>query len=940
MTGRIALVARDRVAMRWLALAAMLSVLLWLALSQGVTLLAGTGSTPLASGASAQSLASLSPAARASISASLGAESAAYRFNVAGPEEFRAINKSQHLGIAGDASGLSLGTRGLTLGLSLGAIGYDGTWRAVARARVSADANRLTYSSPGVSSWYVNGPLGVEQGFTVARPAGSTAGSSLALAITLSGNARPSLAANGQSVRFVSAGGRSLRYGGLTVTDASGRTLPSTLALSGGRLLLRANTGGARFPLQVDPIVEVPEQKLSPSGKEGERAGLSVALSGDGDTAVVGAPDGEVSGGAVWVFTRQSPKVRFPEKGEELSMPGAEATPPCREGEELTAEGNECGFGRSVAVSADGDTVLVGAPAQEEGRGAAWVFVRTESGWQRTQLVSPSPHADAGRFGRGVSLSADGHTALIGAPVENDSHGRAWVFTLEGSTWKAPAAALEAEGEQGEARLGVSVALSSDGEVALLGAPANERFAGAAWVFKLERPGSERWEQASELTGAGEAAGGHFGYSVAISGEGTTALIGAPFDESATGAAWLFVESAGKWEEQGPMLTGADAKGVPSSKGEQFGYGVALSEAGNDAIVGAPLADDERGAAWLYARSGTSWEEIRELKARGTSQANEEHKARFGKSVSLSANAETLLVGGPAETGDEGTAWVFGGGPVVTKVTPAKGPEAGGTPVEITGQHFLGATRVMFGAVPATEVKALSSTEITAVSPAGMGDVDVTVETLFGMSEAFSGETEAHESDEFKYEHKQGGGGSKQRNEEEETHETKPNETGNNGNGNGNTGNTTATSSSVQGAQQVLALGPVAGGACGASLMGSKIAVRARTALVKIRRTGTGGCRGHVTLSVKVKMAGKGKHAKSKLKAIGTANFTLSSASTLIVKIKLNAAGRALLKAAHGRLNAHVLVFKSTPAPDQAHTSTVRLVRQTPSKRRAKPKGT
>ncbi|HTA12176.1 MAG TPA: IPT/TIG domain-containing protein [Solirubrobacteraceae bacterium] len=926
-------------ATRWLALAAMLCVLLWLGLTQGVRLLAGRGSTVLAPGASTESLASLSPVARASISASLGAEDPAYRFDAAGPEEFSAANSSQQLGVAANASGVTLHAHGLTLGLSVGAIGYDGTWRAVGRARVSANANRLMYASQGLRSWYVNGPLGVEQGFTVVRPSGVASGSALTLAISVSGDARASLAADRQSVRFVSAGGRALRYGGLTVTDASGRTLPSSLALSDGRLLLRANTRDARFPLHVDPIVEVPEQKLSTSGEEGERAGLSVALSGDGNTAVVGAPDGEVSGGAVWVFTRNSPKEPFASSGTELSIPGAEPTPPCKEGEEVTAEGNECAFGHSVAVSADGDTVLVGAPEQEEGRGAAWVFTRTESGWQRTQLVNPNPNAHVGRFGRGVSLSADGRTALIGAPVEDNSHGRAWVFTLEGSTWTAQAA-LEAEGEQGEARLGVSVALSGNGEVALLGAPANKHFVGAAWVFKRERPGSERWDQASELTGAGETGSARFGYSVAISGEGNTALIGAPLDEATsgvmTGAAWVFAETEGKWAEQGPMLTGADAKGVPPSKGEEFGYGVAFSEEGNDAIVGAPLADGGRGAAWLYARSGTSWEEVRELKVRGTSGAREEHKARFGKSVALSANAETLLVGGPAETGDEGTAWVFGGGPAVTSVTPQEGEEAGGTKVEIKGQNLIGTKRVLFGGTEAS-FKVITTgeepdikTEIQAVSPPGKGHVQITVETLFGMSEVFEPVTE------FTYIHKQVGGsgpgegkGTGKRSETPSPPETTTNTT---------TGGTSG--GTPQGAVQVLALGPVSGGACGASLTGSKIAVRARTALVKIRRTGAGGCRGHVTLSVKVKMAGKGKHAKSKLKAIGTANFTLSSASTLLVQVKLNAAGRALLKAAHGRLNAHVLVFKSAPAPTQAHTSTVRLVRQAPAKRKAKPEST
>src|SRR5271168_313375 len=121
MSGRIALVARDRVAARWLVLAAMLSALLWLGLTQGVGLLAGSGSVPLASGTVAQGVASLSLAARASISASLGAQDPAYGFNAGGPEEFSAANKSQQLGIAAEGSGVTLRAGGLTLGLSLGA---------------------------------------------------------------------------------------------------------------------------------------------------------------------------------------------------------------------------------------------------------------------------------------------------------------------------------------------------------------------------------------------------------------------------------------------------------------------------------------------------------------------------------------------------------------------------------------------------------------------------------------------------------------------------------------------------------------------------------------------------------------------------------------------------------------------------------------------------
>ena len=70
--------------------------------------------------------------------------------------------------------------------------------------------------------------------------------------------------------------------------------------------------------------------------------------------------------------------------------------------------------------------------------------------------------------------------------------------------------------------------------------------------------------------------------------------------------------------------------------------------------------------------------------------------------------------------------------PAVTKVSPDKGPEAGGTSVTITGTNFSEATAVEFGSAGATSFKVVSATSITAVSPAGTSTVDVTVSTAGG----------------------------------------------------------------------------------------------------------------------------------------------------------------------------------------------------------------
>ena len=79
--------------------------------------------------------------------------------------------------------------------------------------------------------------------------------------------------------------------------------------------------------------------------------------------------------------------------------------------------------------------------------------------------------------------------------------------------------------------------------------------------------------------------------------------------------------------------------------------------------------------------------------------------------------------------------FTFGSGPMVAGISPANGAVAGGTTVTISGANFTGATAVDFGGIPATNVNVLSSTQITATSPAGTaGTVDVTVVTPSGTS--------------------------------------------------------------------------------------------------------------------------------------------------------------------------------------------------------------
>jgi hypothetical protein len=329
-------------------------------------------------------------------------------------------------------------------------------------------------------------------------------------------------------------------------------------------------------------------------------------------------------------------------------------------------------FGRSVALSADGDTALVGAPNDDGGFGAVWVFVRSGATWTQQAMLTGAGESGRGWFGRSVALSADGDTALIGGYVDSGDTGAAWVFARSGTTWAQQGAKLTGGEESGAGEFGFSVALSGDGETALIGGRGDGGGVGAAWVFA--RSGATWAQQGAKLTGGEESGEGYFGGSAALSQDGETALIGGLKDGGGVGAAWVFARSGATWAQQGPKLTGGEESGEG-----YLGGGVALSADGDIALIGGMKDDGEIGAAWVFARSGAMWAQ-QGAKLTGGEEIG---KGQFGWSVALSADGETALIGGLGDDGKAGAAWVFTEQPAEAEAPPASAgttPAAGGPP--------------------------------------------------------------------------------------------------------------------------------------------------------------------------------------------------------------------------------------------------------------------
>jgi len=358
-------------------------------------------------------LETLPEAARAPVSQSLGRGDGAYHARRT-PAGLGVTNRAHRVRGRFTADGVRVRSGAARLGLTFSGVGYGEALRAPLPAMPTAGANRVAYRRGALTEWYVNGPLGLEQGFTLrSRPAGPKAGP-LTLGLDLSGNLRAGLDPGRDGLTLQGAGA-SLRYAGLVAHDARGRELPAWLELDGRRVLVRVEDTSARYPLTIDPFVQ--QAKLTASdGAEFDSLGDSVAVSGD--TVVVGAPDDNVGAnenqGSAYVFVKPA-----------AGWAGATETA------KLTASDGAANdlLGNSVAVS--GDTVVAGTL----GLAAAYVFVKPAAGWADATETAKLTASDPAVPDLGFSVAVSGDTVVAGAPLDEASAGSAYVFVKPAAGW-------------------------------------------------------------------------------------------------------------------------------------------------------------------------------------------------------------------------------------------------------------------------------------------------------------------------------------------------------------------------------------------------------------------------------------------------------------------------------------------------------------------------
>lgn len=358
--------------------------------------------------------------------------------------------------------------------------------------------------------------------------------------------------------------------------------------------------------------------------------GMAIAVSDDGTTAVVSErtdDDPETPTSAVNVFT---------EAGD-----GWE-----RQATLVEGDGRGTNFGLSVDISGDGTTALVSALDLEEDGvfGSVYVFEEIGGSWSRQATLLPEDTSVENLIAS-LAISERGTTAVVGNVAAFDTpdegRGEAYVFQKTGGSWRRQATLRPVDSTLEEG-FGLATDISADGATVVVGAPVDSRVsvaAGTAYVFSES---NDTWRRVATYTPDDEPGPG-FGISVGISGDGTTALVGSPVASgvSVDGAAYVFSESSGSWRQTSKLVSDGDVT-------VGFGWRVALSEAGDTALVSAPQTSGEAGGeGHVFSRVDDSWGEPSRL------DPGDDTEAAFGYAVALSGDGSTVLITSPALLGGQ-----------------------------------------------------------------------------------------------------------------------------------------------------------------------------------------------------------------------------------------------------------------------------------------------
>ena len=381
--------------------------------------------------------------------------------------------------------------------------------------------------------------------------------------------------------------------------------------------------------------------------KSGIFQGSAVAMSADGTTGVVGGFGDDDYTGAIWIFDFNSTSNEFTQSGTKLVGTGA--------------VGGRSSQGISVAMSRDGSNVLSGGSFDNNLVGATWLFLRNSTTGMYSQVGSKfvgTGYVGQPRQGCSTAIDWDANTFVIGGFNDSDGRGAAWVYTLNSTgSWNQLGSKLVPYDSSTGSHVGSSVAIAYDGSIIVLAGNTDSGNIGAVWVFFKNTATGFYYQFQSKLVGTGSVPsptnGVQQGTGLAINLSGTTILVGGPYDNNSTGAAWIFQYNSSKlFSQVGTKFTGAGAVGKA-----MYGYSCALRIDETLMFVGGPQDNNGVGALWPYEQNSTTKKYFQlGPKLVGTGAVG---NALQGSALGTESAANLIFSGGYDDSTETGATWVY-----------------------------------------------------------------------------------------------------------------------------------------------------------------------------------------------------------------------------------------------------------------------------------------
>ncbi|HEX3896487.1 MAG TPA: FG-GAP repeat protein [Rudaea sp.] len=282
----------------------------------------------------------------------------------------------------------------------------------------------------------------------------------------------------------------------------------------------------------------------------------------------------------------------------------------------------------------------------------------------------------------GLSVAINGDEALVAAPKQPaKAFGSVSVYVKDSSgTWSGETTFSYAHSAIDAGSYLPCNGIAIEGDTAVLGVPDANGSQGVVQI--LERTGSG-WIQSQVLSASTPSAFELFGCGVGISGN--TIVVSAP-GHSGTGAGYVFIHQSGGWALQAQLTaTGAAAKDA---------VGLAAAIDGDLIVLGAPHSSSNKGATYVFRRSGSTWSEAKKLVA-----ADGAADDQFGAAVALSNG--TVAVGAPEWSAGQGAVYIYTGSTFAPQSSP----------LSVTSQRFgsavsISGNRLLVGAVGSNDAYA------------------------------------------------------------------------------------------------------------------------------------------------------------------------------------------------------------------------------------------